>query len=412
MGTPEFRPRIQMIAATIVLAAAVLPAQQPGGTRTGTTGGNTPSPSAGTSGIGTRPNTTTGTSIPGTSFPSETQGPIFLSGKVMLNDGTAPSDPVMIERVCNGTPHPQGYTDSKGRFSFQLGQDNRSVFPDASYEPDRGLGGGGFSNPNGGIRASALFDCEIRAALPGYRSDVISLATRRSMDNPDLGTIILHRIANVEGLTTSATSALAPKEARRNYEKGLQDASKGKPDEAQKDYQKAVDLYPKYAAAWYSLGLLYEQRDHVDEARKAYAQALAADSRYINPSERLYMLDAKESKWQDVADNTERVLRLNPYDFASAYYFNAIANLELKHLDAAEKSAREAVKLDTAHTNPRTSYILGMILAQKQDFAAAAGYLREYLKAVPDGKDSEAVRKQLGSIEEFARAKAEPKTEP
>ena len=41
-----------------------------------------------------------------------------------------------------------------------------------------------------------------------------------------------------------------------------------------------------------------------------------------------------------------------------------------------------------------------------------AEYLREYLKAVPEGKDSEMVRKQLGSIEEFARAKAEPKTEP
>ena len=160
----------------------------------------------------------------------EFQRPIFLSGKVMMDDGTPPPDPVVIQRVCNGRPRPEGYTDSKGRFSFQLGQ-NLSVLPDASvgrgdYTPNStNLG----INPATGVGVGSseemervLMNCELRADLPGFRSDSVSLAGRRALDNPEVGIIVLHRIGNVEGLTISATSLMAPKDARKAYEKGLE----------------------------------------------------------------------------------------------------------------------------------------------------------------------------------------------
>jgi superkiller protein 3 len=209
----------------------------------------------------------------------------------------------------------------------------------------------------------------------------------------------------VEGLTVSATSALAPKDAKKAYEKGLEAIKKSKPDDAQKEFEKAVELYPKYASAWFELGLVYEQRDHADKAREAYNHSIAADGKYINPQERLYMLAAKDQKWPEVGEMTEKVLRLNPYDFPSAYYFNGLANLQLNNLDAAEKSMREAVKLDARHENPRGNYILGIILAQKHDYPAAAECLRAYLKDVPQAKDAEKVRQQLVELEKVAQAK-------
>ena len=39
----------------------------------------------------------------------------------MLEDGSAPTESVVIERVCSGVAHSEGYTDSKGYFSIQLG---------------------------------------------------------------------------------------------------------------------------------------------------------------------------------------------------------------------------------------------------------------------------------------------------
>jgi hypothetical protein len=53
--------------------------------------------------------------------------PIFLSGRVMLEDGTAPTGQVVIETVCNGIGHSEGYTDSKGYFRIELGGRNGMI---------------------------------------------------------------------------------------------------------------------------------------------------------------------------------------------------------------------------------------------------------------------------------------------
>ena len=104
--------------------------------------------------------------------------PILLSGKVLMDDGTPPPESVIIERGCNGVARPEGYTDSKGRFSFQLGQ-NSAMMPDASTGSDigmagrEGLGGGvggpgGFGGMNRGISERDLVGCVIRAELLGF----------------------------------------------------------------------------------------------------------------------------------------------------------------------------------------------------------------------------------------------------
>ena len=134
-----------------------------------------------------------------------------------------------------------------------------------------------------GISERDLLGCEIRAVLPGFRSEVVSLASRRSMDNPDVGTIILHRMGHVEGRIISGTSLNAPKDAKKAFEKGQDLVKKKKFDEAAKSFQKAVDLYPKYAAAWFELGRLQEAQNQPDEARKSYEQSTAADPRFISP---------------------------------------------------------------------------------------------------------------------------------
>jgi len=59
--------------------------------------------------------------------------PIWISGRVMMYDGVPPPESVTIERICGANSvHAEGYTDSKGGFSFNLGQSNNGVFADAS----------------------------------------------------------------------------------------------------------------------------------------------------------------------------------------------------------------------------------------------------------------------------------------
>jgi tetratricopeptide (TPR) repeat protein len=407
--------RVSMILTSAALAALVLPAQKVGPTTGGTTNGGTTAGSTtgttGTSSTGNFPGTTTPSATNSTTNPNLTRGAFFF-GKVVMPDGTAPPSGVVIERVCNGAARPQAYTDSRGEFSFQVGQ-TQDMLPDASVErsSDRSLGGMG----TGGSLTSSqpkndAYACDLRANLAGYRSDVINLAGRRNLDDPNVGTLTLHSYAHFEGLTTSATSALAPKDARRAFEKGLEAIKKSKVDEAQDDFLKATGLYARYASAWLELGLVYEKRERFPDARDAYAKSIAADSKFVNPYERLYMLSFAEKNWEDVAKITNQVMHLNPYDFPGSLYYNAVANSQLGKLDIAEKSAREAVQLG-ATQNPKVHYILGVILAKKQDFKGAAESLKTYLKS-DAVTDRDKVAKLLADCEKQVQAKAEIAAQP
>lgn len=334
-------------------------------------------------------------------FP-EMERPIYISGRVILDDGTPPQESVVIECVCNGQPRPQGYTDSKGRFSFQLGPNNSGVLMDASvssnpmggFGPNTGMPGSGR-----GISERDLAGCEIRAALPGYRSDVVSLAGRRVLDRPEIGTIILHRLGNVEGTTISMTSLQAPKDAKKAFEKGVNSLKRKKYADAQANLEKAVALYPEYAAAWTELGFAYQNQKKNEESKTAYGKAIEADPKFLKPYLQLAAIAAQEQKWPEVADVTTRLLRLDPFSFPQGYFLNAVANFNLQKYDAAEKSAREGIKLDPNHRIPRIYHLLGMILYNQEDYSGAAREMRAYLEFAPQAPDAGTVRAQIAEVE-------------
>ena len=327
--------------------------------------------------------------------------PIFLSGSVKLADGTPPPASVVIERVCGGAVRPEAYTDSKGNFSFAVGEKNTAVFADASVGNDT-FSRGGFGDSIGGQRGVSEGDlngCEIRANLAGFRSDSIILGFRQSLDNPEIGIIYLHRMANVEGYTFSVTTALAPKDARKSYEKGVENMKKQKWPDAERELIKAVEAYPKYAVAWYQLGLAYQQQKKSSDASRAYLEAIKIDPKFISPYGQLAVLAVVQQKWDDVAMYTSQMLKLNRFVAPDIYFYSAVANHNLHRLDIAENHAREAANRDSQHKIPRINHLLGIILAQKQEYKDAAENIRIYLKFSPNAPDAAAVKQLLNDIE-------------
>jgi cytochrome c-type biogenesis protein CcmH/NrfG len=341
--------------------------------------------------------------------PGPTPTGSVLSGRVALADGSPPPERVRVELTCNSVARPQGWTDAKGNFSVQLGINNADELADLTYaksveQPVTGMAAAVAPAPSIDVIPRDLSGCELSGVLPGYQSSVILLTGHRRLDSPDVGTIVLRHLANVEGLTTSATTALAPPAAKKALERANDAFKKRNPDEAVKELKKAVEIYPKYALAWFDLGRVFESKHRFKEAMEAYRHSVEADDKYLFPYERLYIITANQERWPDVLELTNKVIRLDPIDFPRAYYFSAIANLNVNDLTAAEKSAREAVKLDLA-ANPRAGYVLGVILARKQNLAEAADLLRAYLKAAPKSIEVETVKRQLAELEKYAAPK-------
>lgn len=382
------------------------------GTGTGT--GTVPTPAPTPIPAPTRSTTPT-TPIP------QMQRPIFISGRVTLEDGTQPPASATILRVCNGVARAMGYSDSKGRFNFDLNH-SESTFQDASIassgnitgDPSRsssvnsdlfgGLGRSGISNSSTG--EVNLVGCELRAQLGGYRSSSIDLAMRRSMDDPEVGTIILHRVGKDEGSTVSMTSMMAPKDAKKAYEKGMDALKKKKLEDAERDFQKAVTSYPKFADAWFRLGMLQVARQDVEGAKSSFAQSMTADPKLVTPYVEMTIILARENKWKETADTAGKAIRLDPIDFPVAYYFDALANYNLQNWDAAEKSARQLQKIDTRHHYVMINRILGAVLAEKKDYPGAAQQMRNYLEFAGGAKDVEEVRGQLQQLEKMSSGTA------
>src|ERR1035438_6640074 len=207
-----------------------------GGSTGGTTGGSTGG-SGGTAGRTTpSPSSTSNPST--TPAPANIPQPIYVAGRVVLEDGTAPPGLITLETVCNGSPHGEGYADSKGYFSIELGARNGVIQDASEYTSTRnsntsGLAGSSVtSGPLAGSHSPErkYMGCDLQAKLAGYRSQTVPLVGRRPMDDPNVGTILMHRNGPAEeGRTISAASLAAPKDARKAYEKGL-DALKKKKD--------------------------------------------------------------------------------------------------------------------------------------------------------------------------------------
>lgn len=366
-----------------------------GGGNTGI-GGLGTSGTMGNSGSLSRPGSTgLGTGMPGRA--------IFLSGKVVFSDGAPTNTNIRIERVCGGVARLESHTDGKGRFSFQVGQD-QSVDTDVS-DPTGNRAGQPVNAPsNLGMGANghvdSLWNCELRAAYPGYSSDMVELGTRRMLDDPDLGTIVLHRLVNVQGSTISVTTALAPKAAQKDYEKGMQLLRKDDFEKAHAKLEAATQIYPKYAIAWFALGQIEQKQGRNEQARTAWQNAARADDHYVSPLDALGLLALQEGKWQEAADYSKQATSLNPVEFPNAFWSNAFANYQLKKLDAAETSAKELVKLDTRHQYPQAEDLLGHILIAKGNLAEAAVHLRAYLVLAPNAKDAEELRQALEKIDQ------------
>lgn len=373
-----------------------------GGNTGGTPGGNPGGPGGGQGGGGNNG---------GFGQPRQTQPqmrmerPIFLSGTVVLSSGETPVEPIRIDRVCGMERVPEGYTDSKGRFSFQIGQNRQFAAMDASISGQRDMaafggsgefGAFGDGGPDTGVDLSG---CQLEANAPGYRSDPIILTRRRSMERSEVGTIILTPLNGVQAAAVvSATSLAAPKKAKASYEKGMKELSKGpsaRLDRAMEDLQEAVNEYPEYAAAWTTLGVAKAQTGDADGAIAALEKALEADQRYLRPYEPLVRLYIERSEWQRAAELTKFAVGINPADTKMRWY-QAIATFESGQDEEAIAQIGEIQK-DAAGAKqfPQANHILGLIYAKRGQFSEAAEAYNRYLELDPNAQAAEAIKKQL-----------------
>jgi tetratricopeptide (TPR) repeat protein len=340
----------------------------------------------------------------GQANPSSTIGPssasIYLHGRVVMDDNSELPLDVVIEKTCNGRTSALTYADRKGRFTVSLAGDAAAKYADASYD-SHSTGSPNQPASLQTVRKPSLVNCDLRASYPGFLSDHVNISASRAMDNPDLGTFILHKTGSAPPSTISATFLSAPRDAMKFHQKGMVDIRKDKIGNATHEFQKAVDLYPQFASAWYEMGKLQMIQDTNQDAtaQKLLQKAVAADPKFVLPYVELSFLAMRAHDWAATIDLTSRALVLDSSSFPQLFYFSAVANANISNFDEAEKKARDAVHIDHDHRFPRALQLLAFLLERKGDLAEAAEQMRAFLSMAPSDADAQVIKTELAALQ-------------
>jgi len=237
--------------------------------------------------------------------------------------------------------------------------------------------------------------CMAIVSLKGFREVRMPLNAHRKT------IVILSRLgaegdAGVQN-AVSLKQLASPRAAHQAYAKGEAAAGLEQWAEAEKLFRQAVQADPSMALAWDELGCALERQNKTSEARQAYQRALAAQPEFVRPYVHLAGLAIIGHDWKQAASLAGLAIQLRPEHFPRAYFYHAIACLNLQQLKEAESSARQAIAADPAHAFPIAEYILGAALLQ-QGMAGGAAHLQSYISLEPGGPYAAAARQSLSRI--------------
>jgi hypothetical protein len=314
-------------------------------------------------------------------------GSMRFMGKVVMERGNLPWDPIPVVVNCDGKMRYNTVTDKKGQFDI-VASPRESEVVATKRDPKH-------------VDPSELVGCKVSAVLEGFESTTVTIANGSLMDNPDIGTITLRQDARATGSVVSTTLVSAPPEALKELEKAQVDETNKSLGSARRHLQKAVSIDPQLAEAWYHLGKL-EEADKPQDALNAYLKATAADPKYFPPYEHIAAVAAVQKKWQDVADAANHALQLNPAGTPQIWYWSAVGNFNIGDKELAETAALTALSMDPGHVAaPKTEDQLAVIQAARGKYKDALDHVRNCLKYTPPGPDADLIKQQQAQLEKL-----------
>ena len=187
---------------------------------------------------------------------------------------------------------------------------------------------------------------------------------------------------------------MAPKDAKKAYEHGLAVAIEKQARRGRQGFRKGGGRLPEVRRRLDEPGQSAPGAAIIGPARAALKKAMESDPKLVAPYMELGLLAAKDATGRSPAS-----IWIAPWNWIRSTSRKPGTPMRWptttsRKYDAAEKSAREAVKLDPRHVNPRSGYLLGLVLAEKKDYAGAAAELTAYMKLAPNAPDLAQVKDQ------------------
>ncbi len=190
-----------------------------------------------------------------------------------------------------------------------------------------------------------------------------------------------------------------PKDAQKAYEDANTALGNKDKDAGVIGLKKAIEIFPEYFSALQQLGVIYISQGKYEEARTMFERAVAVNK---NSFDSLYGIAYAEYALGDFdksIEAAERSIALKP-DSVEVNLVLALSYRRAKKFEKSEAAFLKAAKIADG-TSPDIYYQLALLYAfNLKRYKDAAEQLELFLKAAPDAKDKEAIKKLIKEYKE------------
>jgi tetratricopeptide (TPR) repeat protein len=199
------------------------------------------------------------------------------------------------------------------------------------------------------------------------------------------------------GGMVSAANLNIPGRARKENEKGMEEAKDSHWPKAIEHFRKAIEAYPKYDTAYNNLGVVYFSSGDTAHAREAFAKAAELNPQNVKAGRNLARIVLNEKNYTEAKILLERTLTVEP---TSADSLNLLAALYFQTGDYKQA----LVNARKVHTVPHEGFAISHLIAARSlehlnEPQDAAAELKIFLKESPESPNAEQVRKALSRLE-------------
>jgi len=204
--------------------------------------------------------------------------------------------------------------------------------------------------------------------------------------------------------STSVADLKIPKRAAKEFDKASHAMGQQDWKAAAVSLQRAIGIYPQYAAAYNNLGVVYARLGDRSREGEVLQQAIAIDSRYVDAYVNLARMNLAESKFSDAETALRKANSLSSEDgvILVLLTYTEFMNHQL------EDAVNDCKKVHALNNVPHAfaHWTAAFALEQKNQIAQAAAEFRMFVSEEPTGERADAARKELANIADYlSRAK-------
>jgi Tfp pilus assembly protein PilF len=210
--------------------------------------------------------------------------------------------------------------------------------------------------------------------------------------------------------TVSVRDLQIPTKARDEFERGLRRLLKRDAAGSLKHFDAAIQQSPNYYEVYYHRGVAEMQLDKNDQALESFQRAIdLSEGRYSRAQFGYGLILCRQGKPEEAERIVRRGLETEP-NIADGYVVLGFALLKLNRTEEAEKSAREALRLNNSNSE-KAYLVLADVDAARGDYQAEVRHLNTYLQLRPNDRRKEFLRAARDMAKRLAaRTAADPGT--